>query len=346
MMRVYKLISVCAGIMCLLASCGHGNKFVLKGTLGTEKGETFLAVYDDPIAKIDTIIPIEGEFEYTFIPDTMTLIRLVNNEGKIIPIFADKGWEVVCKGTFDKPVLSGEAHNKDYYEFLKSIEGIESTDSVAVVAEKFIRKHPHSFASAYLIDRFFTQTENPDMQMVNSLITPLNGEVKDSRVLNVAMKSIPTDKEKTHKTLNYFSLTDRKGKYISWSTKKEEYILVNFWASWDEKSKIASDSLYAQVKEFPKNRLKVFNISLDYDKKKWLNECKKDTTFWVEICNLQGWEAPIVKQNNILSLPFNILIDGQRQIHGYNLANTALSDTLKIKKETKKSGKKNGKKHR
>ncbi len=331
MKRLHILFSVCACSVLLLTSCGHGSEFVLKGTLGTERGETFFAVYDDPIAKIDTISPIEGEFEYKFIPDTMTLLRLVNKEGKEIPVFANKGWEVECKGTFDNPILKGEADNKDYHDFLNSIEGIENADSIALIAEKFIRKHPHSFASAYLIDRYFTQAENPNMQKINSLITPLNGEVKDSRVLNVAMKSIPTEKDKMSKTLNYFSLTDREGKYISWSAKDKQYILINYWASWDEKSKTACESLYALAKKLPKDRLRVFNISLDYDKKEWLKACKRDTTYWTEICNFRGWETPIVKQNNVLSLPSNILIDEHRNILAFDIYDVALTDSLRIK---------------
>ena len=335
MKKIHTLLSYWFGLTLLLTSCGNGQEFVLKGTLGTEKGEKFLVVHDDPIAKIDTISPIEGEFEYTFVPDTTTLIRLVNKEGKIIPVFAEKGWEVECNGTFDKPKLKGNAHNRDYQDFLNSVEGIENPDSIAVLAEKFIRKHPHSFASAYLIDRYFIQADEPDMQKVNSLITPLNGEVKDSRVLNVALKSIPTDKNLNNKSLNYFSIRDRNDKYYSWSLKEGQYILVNFWASWNEKSKSACNSLYDQVKKLPKDRLRVLNISLDYDKEQWLKACKKDTVFWTETCSFKGWEAPIVKQNNILSLPSNILINNQRKILATDVYHSELTDSLKLKPSKK-----------
>ena len=335
MKKKYVIWFVWMSLIALVTSCGNKNEFVLKGTLGTEKGEKFLVVFDDPIAKIDSIIPIEGEFEYTFIPDTTTLIRLVNKDGISIPVFAEKGWEVEMKGTFDKPLISGEAHNHDYHDFLKSIEGLEDQDTIAIIAEKFIRKHPHSFASAYLIDRYFIQAPNPDIQKVESLIIPLNGEVKDSRILNVAMKSIPTDKEKNHKNLSYYSLTDRNGKYISWNIKKDQFILVNFWASWDQRSKVACDSLHKQIKELPKDRVKVLNVALDYDKAQWLKACQKDDDFWIETCNFNGWEAPIVKQNNILTLPSNILINNQRNILARNIYGQALTDSLTIKKDNK-----------
>ena len=329
MKKTHTLLFACFSLILLLTSCGKGQEFILKGSLGTQKGENFLVVYDDPIAKIDTIVPINGEFEYTFIPDTTTLLRLVNKEGKIIPVFAEKGWEVECKGTFDNPKIKGESHNHDYQEFLNSIEGVENSDSITNIAERFIRKHPYSFASAYLIDQYFIQAKNPDMEKVNSLIIPLNGEVKDSRVLNVALKSIPTDKNQHNKSLNYFSLRNRNQKYFSWSIKNDQYILVNFWASWHVKSMETRDSLYAIAKKQPKERLKVLNISLDYDKEQWLKACKNDTVFWTEICSFNGWETTIVKQNNILSLPSNILIDNQRKIIAKDIFSSEITDKLK-----------------
>lgn len=328
MKKIYTLLFLCISMASLFTSCDKGNEFTLKGTLGTEKGEKFIVLYDDPIAKIDTIEPIEKEFEYSFVPDTMTLIRLINKEGKIIPIFADKGWTVTCKGTFDKPEVDGDGDNHDYHDFLQSIEGLEGQDTIAHVAEQFISQHPHSFASAYLIDHFFIQTPNADIQKVTALITPLNGEVKDSRVINVAMKSIPAESKIEQKSLNYFSLRDREGKYISWSTKNGQYIIINFWASWDEKSVKACQELRSMVDKLPENTVKVLNISLDYNKKEWIQACQADKDYWIEICNLTGWEAPIVKQNNILSLPSNILIDSKRKILAKNLFGNALADKL------------------
>lgn len=329
MKKIYTLIVVGFSMISLLTSCGKSSEFVLKGTLGTEKGESFIALYDDPIAKIDTITPIEGEFEYSFIPDTMTLIRLVNKDGIIIPVFADKGWEVEFKGTFEKPEIQGESHNKDYSDFLKSIDGIENQDSIAQIAEQFIRKHPHSFASAYLIDKYFIQASNPDIDKIDRLIIPLNGEVKDSRIINVAMKSIPTETDKEKKNVGYFSLTDRDGKYVSWNMKKDQFIIINFWASWNQKSKVACDSLYSLVKKLPEERVRVLNVSLDYDKEKWLEACHEDGDTWTETCNLNGWETPIVKRNNVLQLPSNILIDSQRRIIAKDIYEEVLTDSLK-----------------
>ena len=331
MKKIYTLSVLLFVVVALFTSCGRGNEFVIKGNLGTEKGETFIALFDDPIAKIDTIRPIEGEFEYSFIPDTSTLFRLVNKEGKIIPVFAEKGWEVVYKGTFDQPEIKGDGCNREYNDFIKQIDNVENTDSIADIAEEFIRQHSYSFVSAYLIDKYFIQVSDPDMDKVESLILPLNGEVKDSRVINVALKSIPERDERNKKSVGYFSLSDRNGKYVSWNLQKDQYMILNFWASWNEKSKKTSDSLYNQVKKFPKKRVKVLNISLDYDQKNWLEACKDDRDFWIEICQFNGWETSILKSNNVQRLPSNILLDSHRNILAKDIFNQELKDFLNKK---------------
>lgn len=330
MKKIYSLLSLFIGGILFFTSCGDDTTFTVKGTLGTQKGEEFLVVYDDPIAKIDTILPREGKFEYSFIPDTITLIRLVSNAGQVIPVFADKGWTVTCKGTFENPVLDGNSYNQDYAEFLHSIKKFgDDQDTIRVTAKQFISSHPNSFASAYLIDKYFIQTPNPDIEKIKGLISPLSGEVKDSRILNVALKSIPLEKNREGKSLGYFSVQDRKKKYLSWNTNKDEFILVNFWASWEPKSKIACDSLRAAIKKLPKKHLKVFNISLDYNREQWLKNCKPDADDWIEICNFEGWEAAIVKQNNVLSLPSNILINHQRDILAKDIFGNALVEKIR-----------------
>ena len=325
MKKTYSILSVTLGLLLLLTACGEGTEFTLSGSLGTEKGKYILAVYDDPLAKVDTIFPKKGKFEYIFTPDTITLMRLVDEDGHVIPVFADKGWTVNCKGSFSQPQIEGDGPNQDYQEFRNSISQIEDKNEILQKAEDFIRSHPKSFASAYLINHYFIQTVQPDFDKINSLISPLNGEIKDSRVLNVALKAIPVleESQKTH--LGYFSVTNRNGEYMTWNNKIGKCILINYWASWNPQSIAARDSLKASLALIPKGKLKVFNVSLDYDRSTWLKHCKPDTENWIEICDLKGWESPLIKQNNILSLPSNILINNRRKILERNIYGKTLA---------------------
>lgn len=312
-----KLASFIVAAVCLV-SCKEKPDFVLQAELQDYPADEILVVYDDPVSKLDTIRKEEGKFTYTFIPDTLTLFRLVSPDGQIIPVFADKAQHVSITGTFTDPLIKGTGANSEYSEFLKSTESLKNdTAALAAKAEEFIRSHTQSFVSAYLIDRYFVQVPYPDIEKVRSLIDPLRGNIKDSRILGMALKSIPPKKktEREDKYLAYFSCKDRNGKYISWnSSEKDSYTLLNFWASWDQSSLSVRDSLAKLTKELPEAKFKVLNISLDYEKDKWLRTCKDDSKQWIEVCDYKGWGNQVIKQNDIHKLPANILIDRNRKI--------------------------------
>ena len=122
----------------LLPACRKEVKFELTGELTGLQTDRLLVIYDDPVARLDTIFPKNGTFTYTFIPDTFTNFRLVNDSGMYIPIFAGKGWEVRLKGSFRHPETEGDGPNSDYRDFLSSISGHENDTA-------FLRKQAETF---------------------------------------------------------------------------------------------------------------------------------------------------------------------------------------------------------
>lgn len=229
-----------------LASCKKKPEFVLQGELQNCSSDEILVVYDDPVSKLDTIILKDGKFTYTFSPDTLTLFRLVSPDMlKTIPVFADKTLHMTLKGSFENPVITGDGENGVYGKFLESLQNLKDSTAITQKAEEFIVQHPHSFVSAYLINDYFVQVPQPDIEKTRSLIEPLGGNIKDSRILSMALKSIPPkDKtERNEKYLTYFSCKNRSGKYVTWSSSENNYTLLNFWASWDKASVSVRDSL-------------------------------------------------------------------------------------------------------
>lgn len=146
------------------------------------------------------------------------------------------------------------------------------------------------------------------------------------------LKLLP-EKEKTINNssdyLSYISVKKRNGEYLSWSNNARPYTLVNFWASWDRESICTRDSLYSLIQKSPKEKFRIVNFSLDYDKKEWQRLCKEDTEQWIELCDGKGWNAQILKQQNIQALPSNILIDQNRKIIDRNLNEMTLASRIK-----------------
>ena len=289
-----------------------------------------LVVFDDPDSKLDTIYPRGGKFTYAFSPDTLNTFRLVNDSGEVFPIFADKGWKVSVKGSFAHPEIKGDGPNNEYQEFLQSINALKDSAQICQQAENFIKSHPSSPASAYILYWYFSQSTNPNLSLIARLTEPLTGKVKDCRVLNEVLQKLPEKEKSTSTYLNYLSVKKRNGEYLSWSSSgtQKQYSLINFWASWDKESIAIKDSLYALCEKFSKNNFRVVNFSLDYNKEEWEKNTQKDTEQWIEVCDYKGWNNQILKQQNIQRLPYNILIDRNRKILGSNLYGNALQTKM------------------
>lgn len=329
MKKLYLLLLSVYLLFCL-DSCRQSDEFELKGELEGVTSDMILVVFDDPEPKLDTIYPREGKFTYTFSPDTLNTFRLVNDSGETFPIFAEKGWKVSIKGSLVHPVIKGEGPNNEYQEFLQSIATMKDSAQICRQAENFIKSHPASPASAYILHRYFSQSANPNLELIARLAEPLTGKVKDCRVLNEVLQKLPEKGKNTSAYLNYMSIKKRNGEYLTWSSSgtQKQYSLINFWASWDKESVEIKDSLYTLCEKFSKNNLRIVNFSLDYNKEEWQKNTQKDTEQWIEVCDYKGWNNQILKQQNVQRLPFNILIDRNRKILGTNLYGKVLQTKI------------------
>lgn len=329
MKKLYLLLLSVYLLFCL-DSCRQSDEFELKGELEGITSDMILVVFDDPDSKLDTIYPRGGKFTYAFSPDTLNTFRLVNDSGEVFPIFADKGWKVSVKGSFAHPEIKGDGPNNEYQEFLQSIHALKDSAQICQQAENFIKSHPSSPASAYILYWYFSQSANPNLSLIARLAEPLTGKVKDCRVLNEVLQKLPEREKSTSTYLNYLSVKKRNGEYLSWSSSgtQKQYSLINFWASWDKESIAIKDSLYALCEKFSKNNFRVVNFSLDYNKEEWEKNTQKDTEQWIEVCDYKGWNNQILKQQNIQRLPYNILIDRNRKILCSNLYGNALQTKM------------------
>lgn len=329
MKKLYLLLLSVYLLFCL-DSCRQSDEFELKGELEGITSDMILVVFDDPDSKLDTIYPRGGKFTYAFSPDTLNTFRLVNDSGEVFPIFADKGWKVSVKGSFAHPEIKGDGPNNEYQEFLQSIHALKDSAQICQQAENFIKSHPSSPASAYILYWYFSQSANPNLSLIARLAEPLTGKVKDCRVLNEVLQKLSEKEKSTSTYLNYLSVKKRNGENLSWSSSgtQKQYSLINFWASWDKESIAIKDSLYALCEKFSKNNFRVVNFSLDYNKEEWEKNTQKDTEQWIEVCDYKGWNNQILKQQNIQRLPYNILIDRNRKILGSNLYGNALQTKM------------------
>ena len=339
-----KTIYLLLTTLLLTTGCSEKTNFTLKGEISGLTSDTLLAYYLAPEYKIDTIICQKGKFEYTFTPDTLNVFNLLFNTEESLPIFADKGQTVKIKGTTTDFEIEGEGENKLMNEIFSLLRNTSEEKTMDIV-DSLIQANKYSFTNLYLLDKYYANDEYADFEHINKLIESQSGIIKDSPDI-IDLQSRIAHLSAKQKNLSIANLNgqDRKGEKIKWPTSRENYILIDFWASWHPESVAAQDSLVNVLKELKKEKFLVYSVSLDMDKEAWLKASDRDTTQWYQVCDFKGWNNNILKNQGVQELPFNLLLDKNKRIIAKNVRGkeliTKVKGFIKEDKEREKAAKK------
>lgn len=327
---IYSLITCFAILLCGCAE--NKQEFTLEGKLQGLDSDTIIAYFQHPDYKLDTIVANGEEFKYAFTPDTFTIFTLLFGQNEL-PIFADKGQYVEIKGTTNEPIIKGNGENKQLAQILEYLKNIPQ-HHVKHKVDSIIRTNNQSYINLYLIDKFFVKDPQSDNEIVKELIDSQIGFIKDTPYMSDLKNRIKAqEKNSIYSLIN----KNREEKAFKWSSLKKKYILLDFWASWSPESVAEQDSLERVIKALRKENFVVVSISLDYDKQAWMMASDRDTTQWIQLCDFKGWKNTTVEEQNIQSLPSNILLNPNKQIIGRNIRGQKLIDKIKqLTKDDKK----------
>ncbi len=240
---------------------------------------------------------------------------------------------------FRTPRLKGPQDAKIYYGFNQPLYYLN-----AASAEE--RKQIHaSFAIKYIdsIFKFYPSSlVLPDMlRKMGSLIDDQAATFYYS-LLSDNQKAQPgaeqfsnyfkrKNKIEIEKTFENFSLrTDKDQLFELNSVKNKKLILIDFWASWCAPCRHKHQMLVELYKKYSEKGLEIVSISLDSDKKDWLDAIEKDKITWINVSELKGWKTTIAEKYFIAALPFSIWLDKDRKIISANdLSGKEIEEYLK-----------------
>lgn len=322
----------------LLAACGDkkSENVRLSGTLqGMADDTIYLYGTDRYYNRLDTIFVKQGKFVKDIEVDTLVSAWLQFGNGMEYPLYMDKADQIEISGSAGKPGLlavKGNPANEELTRFHQKLfgKGLPSEAAVEKAAEAFIRSHPNSLASIYVLDKYFVQKSVPDFSKIKELAEQMAGSLKDRLYMEQLLEYLESyEKVSVGKSASYFQIPGMDGKDIRRTDFKDKYLLLYFWASWSDACRESTRQLKQLYKEKKiREKFDILGVSLDVDKEVWKEAVANDTLDWKQGCDLKGWNASLVGQFAVRTLPYNVLLAPSGRIEGRNLTQKEIEEKL------------------
>lgn len=304
--------------VCICTACsGQEEGFIIKGKFTNLKEGELYFYNPEGDEKMDTVTIRDGRFTYRKALNTAGYYILLfpNMSEQVVFAEPDLSVELSADATHLKETqITGGAENALMTGFREKTRQLNSPALITEKADTFIRNHPASLVSIYLLDKYFIgqQQTAPDQmkQLVNLMA---KAQPKNPRLL--ALKKLLASQEKSEvgKKAPDFKVIDRTGQTHTLAQYKNNYLLLTFWATWQKQSQDEQKEFKALHKEWEK-KLSMVSISLDLQRQMWKSTVRFDSLPGGQVCDQRAWDSPVVTGYHVNTLPTYILIGKDQTI--------------------------------
>ncbi len=309
----------------LLVSCGtRSGYFKMEGRfLHMNQGELYVYSPDGGISGLDTIKVETGRFSYERPCSKSATLIIVFPNYSTQPIFAESGEAVEVKADashLKEMEVEGTEANELMTKFRKQIASVAPPQEFKY-AIQFIKDHPESPVSAYLLNRYLIQTESPDYKLVAQLLPLLMKEQPENTALSRLNRQIKDlGNVMVGSKLPRFAAKDVNGKAVNDAMLSNKNVaIINVWATWSYESLDIQRALNDAVKA---GKIAALGICVDANPKEVRQSLVRDDIQFPNVCDGKMLSSPLLKTFGLTMIPDNIVIRNGKVTERNITANT------------------------
>lgn len=320
-------------LLLLLASCGaESGRFRIEGRLANmNQAEFYIYNMDGGSLRLDTIKVVDGRFIYeTDLEHQGTFVILYPNFSDQV-VFGESGAvvEMVGDASHLKDMEVTGTDDNDLMTAWRIHANTLTPPEVNKSAVEFIKEHPASIVSNYLLSRYLVLDDTPDYQQAEELSLLLQKEQpQNGRLLNLSKLLAGLKNYQEGKKLPDFSATDINGKRVSRESLNGELNVICLWATWNYDSQSILRKLNKLRRDYG-SRLTLLSICLEPSVKDCRRFVERDSMRWSHVCDGRMWESPLVTKLGFSNMPGNLFVDRHGKIVAVDVKNKDIEEKVK-----------------
>ena len=242
--------------------------------------------------------------------DTLNMLSVVSVKGSTTDKLKSE-FEILLK-KINKSKLLDEEKREAYYRHLSV----------------FIKKHPKSKVSPYLLGKASSLFYSQVKQLSSFIDTSLNKTFEAKGVTRLLNQLDKSKNSAIGVVFNDAVLKDSSGHEVDTRQFRGKYTLIVFWASWCGPCRAEHPDLNILYTKYKDKGFEMIGISLDVDKEKWKKAMLKDLLHWTQVIDSDAFNGDLAKYYGIEAIPVNFLLDKEGKIVGVSLTPKEIESTI------------------
>lgn len=317
----------------LMAACNNMPRYTIEGNTGNGGDTLYLFGLDSRHDKIEEIVcDKQGAFTHSIETDTIAPLGLLMPCGDIITLFAEPYIKATLMRDSIKAscwVIKGGKEQTTYDSIAALLTNAGSNSERQAHIEEFARKNPLSNINVEIMRRYAIDTPHPNNGFILGRMKNLGGTLQDNEFFFALKERIENKNSNTpYKLFPAFNYTTADGKKISLKDYKGKTLIVNFWAAWDSLSRTQMKELSKIYQTKDTSKVRMLNISLDYDTAMWKKCITADSIAGDNVCDGKVWDNETVKRFSISNLTFTLITSPYNRIDIFEPAHNCFSQVV------------------